>query len=58
MVLNAHIGFDNLQFLYVLLNLFDNCKAVKPIAIHPIRKSYWILCTGFNIKDRSYRVGI
>ena len=47
-VLNAHIGFDSLQFLYMLLNLFDNCKAVKPLSIDPIRKSYWILCTGFK----------
>ena len=47
-VLNANIGFHTLQFLYMLLNLFDNCKAVKPIAIYPIRKSYWILCTGFK----------
>ena len=47
-VLNANMGFHNLQFLYILLDLFDNCKAVKPIAIYPIRKSYWILCTGFK----------
>ena len=47
-VLNATLWFHNLQFLYILLNLFDNCKAVKPIAIYPIRKSYWILCTGFK----------
>ena len=48
MVLNANVGFHNLQFLYILLNLFDNCKTVKPIAIYPIRISYWILCTGFK----------
>ena len=48
MVLNANMGFHNLQFLYILLNLFDNRKAVKPIAIYLIRKSYWILCTGFK----------
>ena len=47
-VLNACLGFFYLQYLYILLNLFDKCKAVKPIAIYPIRKSYWIFCTGFR----------
>ena len=46
-VLNACLDFFYLQYLYILLNLFDKCKAVKPIAIYPIRKSYWIFCKGF-----------
>ena len=47
-VLNACLGFFYLQYLFILLNLFDKCKAVKTVAIFPIRKSYWIFCTGFR----------
>ena len=47
-VLNAYLVFFYLQYLYILLNLFDKCKSIKPIAIYPIRKSYWMFCTGFR----------
>ena len=53
-VLNATLEFFILQYLYILLNVFDNCKVVhvKQVALIPIRKSFWIFCTRFNKQCR------
>ena len=47
-VMNAILTFRTLQQLVVLLNLFQSCTAVKPIAIYTIRKSFLVFCKGFQ----------